>query len=168
VTQNLELKVIGGNARGRVLVIPPAGVTIGRQRPAELILQEPSVSRQHCSIYRRRDHWVVEDLSSQNGTLVNGIPVSKEVLQPGDEIQIGETRLRVPRSMRKLAIAGAAAAAGVVIIILIYHWAAAQPARVAAEEKSASAGTAGIHEDSPDSDLADLDLAHRALRLSPR
>jgi predicted component of type VI protein secretion system len=168
MTKSLELKVVSGKAAGRVLVIPPAGATIGRHPPAELLLDEPSVSRQHCSIYPRRDHWVIEDLSSQNGTLLNGLPVSKEVLHPGDEIQVGETLLRVPRSLRKLAIAGAAAAAGLLIVIFLCHWMAAQSSQSAPEQKSASAVTGGAGGNSPDSELTDSDLMHPRMRRSPR
>jgi predicted component of type VI protein secretion system len=168
MTKSLELKVVSGKAAGRVLVIPPAGAIIGRHPPAELLLDEPSVSRQHCSIYPRRDYWVIEDLSSQNGTLLNGLPVSKEVLHPGDEIQVGETLLRVPRSLRKLAIAGAAAAAGLLIVIFLCHWMAAQSSQSAPEQKSASAVTGGVGGNSPDSELTDSDLMHPRMRRSPR
>ena len=168
MAKSLELKVITGKAAGRVLVIPPSGATIGRHPPAELVLDEPSISRQHCSIYPRRDHWVVEDLSSQNGTLVNGVPVTKEVLRSGDEIQVGDTLLRVPRSMRTPVIIAAAAAAGLPIVILLCHWAAAQPIQPAPDQKSASAVTGGVGENSPDSDLTDLELLHPRIKRSQR
>jgi predicted component of type VI protein secretion system len=174
VEKNLKLKVIGGKAAGRVILIPSTGLTIGRQPPAELLLDEPSVSRQHCCIYRRRDYWLVEDLSSHNGTLVNGVPVSKEVLHPGDKIQVGDTLLRVPRSLGKLLIGGVAAAAGFLIVILLCHWAAVQMSRSAAkpesapEQKSALAITAGAREPSSDSEPTDAESIHPAMKRPPR
>jgi hypothetical protein len=170
MTTGLTLKVIAGKTAGREIVIPLTGAIIGRNPPAEILLNEPAVSRQHCSIHLRRNDWLVEDLASQNGTLVNGAPVSKEVLRPGDRIQVGDTVLLVPRSKLKLAIGGAAAAAGLLIVILVWHWAATRPARPAdsaIEEESAPAAT-GAAGRSPDSDLTDMDLMHPGLKRPSR
>ena len=98
------------------------------------------------------------------------MPISKEVLHPGDRIQVGDTVLRVPPNRLKQAIVGATTAAGLLIVILVWHWVAAQSRRSATnpesatEQKSASATTGAVGGPSPDSDLTDLDLAHPGLR----
>jgi hypothetical protein len=163
MAKTLELKIIAGTAAGRVITIPPTGVTIGRHPPAEVILKDPSISRQHCSIYPRRDHWVIEDLSSQNGTLVNGVAVTKYTLQPGDKIQVGEAVLRVPRDLRKALILGGAAAAGLLLVILLVRWAGAAPGQPAPAQDSASAAT-GTAENTADSELTDAELVHPRLK----
>jgi pSer/pThr/pTyr-binding forkhead associated (FHA) protein len=174
MTKDLELKVIAGKGAGRVIVIPLTGAIIGRQPPAEVLVDEPAVSRRHCSIYPRRNDWLVEDLASQNGTLLNGVPISKEVLHPGDRIQVGETVLRVPRSLLKPVIVVAATAAGLLIVTLVWHWAAARPSRSATEpesaspEKSASATPGAAGSSSPDSDLTDSDIAHPHMKQPSR
>jgi len=167
--KNLELKVVAGKTAGQVIVIPPAGATIGRQPPAEVVLDEPAVSRQHCSIYPRRNGWCVKDLDSQNGTLLNGVPISKEVLQPGDRIQVGDTVLRMPPNRRKQVLVGAATAAGVLIAVLVWHWAAASgrsaPASAAETVQESASATANSAGAKPlDSDLTDSDLLHPGLK----
>jgi len=174
MTKSLKLKVVSGKNAGRMIVIPPAGVILGRHPPSDLILAEPAVSRQHCSIYLRRNGWHVQDLESQNGTLVNGSPVTKQVLHPGDTIQVGDTLLRVPPRNLKPAIVGAATTAGVLVLILMWHWAAAQPGRSAAkplsvtEQKSTPAATSAAGDNSPDSDLTDEDLQHPVVKRRHR
>ncbi len=167
--KNLELKVVAGKTVGQVIVIPPTGATIGRQPPAEVVLDEPAVSRQHCSIYPRRNGWCVKDLDSQNGTLVNGIPISKELLYPGDRIQVGDTVLRMPPNRRKQVMVAAATAAGVLIAVLVWRWVAASArsapnSESATAQASASATTDSGAAKSLDSDLTDADLLHPGLK----
>jgi hypothetical protein len=76
-------------ADGRRMVIGPGGVTIGRSRQCEIVLDDPNVSRQHAEIRPRGGSWVFTDLGSTNGSSLNGRPVvSPEVLKPGDEIEL--------------------------------------------------------------------------------
>jgi pSer/pThr/pTyr-binding forkhead associated (FHA) protein len=42
---------------------------------------------------RQGDGWAIEDLDSTNGTLLNGVPVTRAVLADGDVIEIGVSRL---------------------------------------------------------------------------
>jgi pSer/pThr/pTyr-binding forkhead associated (FHA) protein len=44
---------------------------------------------------RDDDGWTVLDLRSTNGTYVNGWRVERAHLRPGDELRVGDTRLRV-------------------------------------------------------------------------
>ncbi|MGA7802142.1 MAG: HD domain-containing phosphohydrolase [Gammaproteobacteria bacterium] len=60
-------------------------------------LPEQAVSRQHARIVRRDAQFVLQDLNSTNGTVVNGtfLPAGgSHVLHDGDTIEIGSTRLR--------------------------------------------------------------------------
>jgi two-component system, cell cycle response regulator len=67
-------------------------VTIGRDPKIELPLQDEGISRRHCKIYFDRDkvQFLVEDLKSTNGTLLNGKKiVGAARLEPGDRIYLG-------------------------------------------------------------------------------
>jgi diguanylate cyclase (GGDEF)-like protein len=67
-------------------------VTIGRDPKIELPLQDEGISRRHCRVFNDKDkeQFVVEDLNSTNGTLLNGKRVSgKARLEPGDRIFLG-------------------------------------------------------------------------------
>jgi len=75
---------------GRRVVIGPDGATIGRGRQADIVLNDPNVSRQHAEIRPRGGSWVIADLESTNGSQLNGRRIdAPEVLRPGDEIELG-------------------------------------------------------------------------------
>jgi hypothetical protein len=79
---------------GRRLVVGPAGVTLGRSRECDIVLQDPNVSRKHAEIRPHGGSWVVSDLGSTNGSRINGRAVQgSEVVKSGDEIELGSTRL---------------------------------------------------------------------------
>ena len=79
---------------GRRLVVGPGGVTIGRSRQSDVVVNDPNISRQHGEIRPRGGSWVFTDLGSTNGSRVNGRPVERsEVIRPGDKIELGSTVL---------------------------------------------------------------------------
>lgn len=87
------LKVIAGARQGvNVPLSSQVPVVIGRKR-GDLVIDDPMVSSTHAQILPRDDGWVLQDLGSTNGTLVDGRLVREEVLRPGAEIAIGSTRL---------------------------------------------------------------------------
>ena len=98
---------------GRLVVLaapsgePPAGssfaldaiTSLGRDVNNSIVLEDDFVSATHAALTYRGRAWYVEDLGSTNGTYVNGAPV--DGLSPiafGDEIQIGQVRLRLERA----------------------------------------------------------------------
>ena len=70
------------------------GVTIGQSSTNDVPLPfDPTVSRVHCILERVASRWCVRDLSSRNGTFVNGERIWGELpLRTGDEIRIGSVR----------------------------------------------------------------------------
>jgi Protein of unknown function (DUF3662)/FHA domain len=79
---------------GRRLVVGPAGVTLGRSRECDIVLQDPNVSRKHAEVRPRGGSWVVADLGSTNGSRINGRWIQgSEVIKPGDQIEVGSTQL---------------------------------------------------------------------------
>jgi hypothetical protein len=80
---------------GRRLVVGPGGMTLGRSRQCDVVLNDPNVSREHAEIRPRGGSWVLTDLGSTNGSRLNGRAVNgSEVVKPGDEIELGATVLR--------------------------------------------------------------------------
>jgi hypothetical protein len=63
-------------------------INVGRRLDNQLILDDPHVSRTHAQIRARDGRFVVFDLGSTGGTLVNGHKVHQHVLRPGDVITI--------------------------------------------------------------------------------
>ena len=64
-------------------------VTIGRGAANNATLVHPQVSRTHARIVRRDGELIIEDLSSEAGTFVNGQRVDQQPLREGDIIRIG-------------------------------------------------------------------------------
>ncbi len=80
---------------GKRLVVGPAGVTMGRSRQSDVLVEDPNVSRTHAEIRPRGGSWVLTDLDSTNGSRLNGRRLEgPEVLKPGDEIELGTTLLK--------------------------------------------------------------------------
>ena len=79
---------------GKRLVVGPVGVTLGRSRQSDIMVDDPNVSRAHAEIRPRGGSWVLTDLNSTNGTRLNGRRLQgSEVLKPGDEIELGTSLL---------------------------------------------------------------------------
>ncbi len=79
----------------RRLVVGPAGVVLGRSRQCDIVLDDANVSRQHAEVRPRGGSWVLNDLGSTNGSCLNGRRIDgPEVLKPGDEIELGTSKLR--------------------------------------------------------------------------
>lgn len=78
---------------GRAFVIVKQSLTVGRLAECDLVVDDPGASRQHARIHREGDAFVVTDLGSTNGTLVNGRSIHDHELRDGDTITIGETDL---------------------------------------------------------------------------
>ena len=66
---------------------------IGRSPRCDLVLGDPTVSRKHAELVREEDRWIVRDLSSTNGTRVNGWRVHRAVVARGDVLTLGGQRL---------------------------------------------------------------------------
>jgi hypothetical protein len=67
---------------------------IGRMPGCDVQLDDPSVSRRHARISRGPQGWLIEDLGSTNGIMVNGATVDREYLTGGEDLELGNVRLR--------------------------------------------------------------------------
>ncbi len=79
---------------------------IGRRHDATVRIPSAEVSRHHCRIVMHPDGYLtVEDLNSANGTLVNGAAIAgREVLRPGDQLQVGPVTFVVEYQLTQQAI----------------------------------------------------------------
>jgi len=84
------LKVSGGGARE----VGAGGAVIGRSRDADVVLEDPNVSRHHAEVRPSGGSWIVNDLGSTNGIKVNGRRVNgPQSLKRGDVIELGTSRV---------------------------------------------------------------------------
>ena len=63
---------------------------IGRTSDCDIFLADTQVSRKHAYIFQEQDTYVIEDLNSRNGLVVNGRTCTRSELQPKDKIIIGQ------------------------------------------------------------------------------
>jgi hypothetical protein len=87
--------VEGGN--GKEYPLDGDRMVIGRLTGSEIEIEDPGASRRHAEVRREGGEYVLADLGSTNGTLVNGSPVTEQPLSDGDRITIGRTVLEFRR-----------------------------------------------------------------------
>jgi len=86
-----ELRVIRGTYQGTTVGLSAGTVVIGRSSDCELSLKgAQGVSRRHCKVQYLGNRFVIIDLESRNGTIVNGQSVERKVLEKGDRIEVGD------------------------------------------------------------------------------
>ncbi|HEY8211712.1 MAG TPA: sigma 54-interacting transcriptional regulator [Myxococcaceae bacterium] len=66
-----------------------AALVVGRASPSDVVVPDPSLSRQHARFSWTADGLVVEDLGSTNGTKVRGEKVQQAKISPGDLVELG-------------------------------------------------------------------------------
>ena len=99
VTPPLRLVVIEAGASnlesGTTLEVEDAA-TLGRAERADLVIADPAISSEHARIWRSGSRWMVADLRSTNGTLLNDAQLNRErPLTAGDVLGLGTVRLQV-------------------------------------------------------------------------
>lgn len=88
------LAVTAGPKAGTDFVLEADENVIGRATDATLSIPDTSVSRRHAVVKREGGGWVVADMGSGNGTIVNGEPISGDrPLASGDVITLGDTEV---------------------------------------------------------------------------
>ena len=88
-----KLTISLGGSVLREFEIDQDRITIGRRPSNDIVLDDSTVSGNHAAVLNLQNVYI-EDLRSTNGTLLNGKPVQKRMLNHGDVITIGQHELR--------------------------------------------------------------------------
>jgi two-component system, NtrC family, response regulator AtoC len=72
-----------------------ASLVVGRKFPADFLIEDSGVSRQHARFKHDDQGLLVEDLGSRNGTRVKGEQVQQARLIRGDEVELGGARILI-------------------------------------------------------------------------
>jgi transcriptional regulator with GAF, ATPase, and Fis domain len=86
-----RLLVLSGPLKDSTIALTEDEITIGREASNGVAVSDPSVSRKHCALVGREGKFLVRDLGSRNGTLVNGDTAQEHWLKHGDEIATGDS-----------------------------------------------------------------------------
>jgi hypothetical protein len=92
-----ELVLIENGKPSRAFPLSKDRVIIGRLAESDIVLSDPGASRRHAEVRREQGGYVISDLGSTNGTMVNEATIGERPLEEGDRITIGRTVLEFRR-----------------------------------------------------------------------
>ncbi len=102
----MKLIVLQGSEAVREIHLDRGRYIIGRGADCDVVLPEPEASRRHAELRRFGDRWLIVDLGSTNGTLVDGLrlqPDQGQPLLPGVSVSIGHTRFMLQEELESAA-----------------------------------------------------------------
>lgn len=86
-----RLVCLTGKAKGSAYFLVGKRVVLGRSDKADIKVLDIKSSREHCEIIKVGKDYVLTDLGSQNGVVVNDLKIKQHVLNEGDKVIIGQT-----------------------------------------------------------------------------
>ena len=84
-----------GEFKGKSFLLTATLTLFGRSHKCNVHFEDRTVSSEHALIEKQDDTYEIKDLSSRNGTFVNGKKISWVRLEDGDIVQIGKSRFRL-------------------------------------------------------------------------
>lgn len=89
------LEIEEGDLPEQLIIIGSSSVKIGRTAPADVVISQRSISREHCIIGLANDELLVTDLNSTNGTYVDDARITRATVLPvGSVLRLGEIAMR--------------------------------------------------------------------------
>jgi pSer/pThr/pTyr-binding forkhead associated (FHA) protein len=90
-----SIEVLNGVAAGKKMVIPEdkTEVVIGRDKEANLTIDEHVISRHHAKLEKKWGGIVLINLESKNGCFVNNEKIEEKLLRDGDKVMLGTVKL---------------------------------------------------------------------------
>ena len=90
-----QLVVVGGSGRGDSVGLR-GEVVVGRSPDSTLDIDDDYASGKHARFYRDDQSWIVADMGSTNGTIVNGLRITRPTrVGDGDIVRVGRTSIKV-------------------------------------------------------------------------
>ena len=97
-SQGLAREIVELTIDGKSHSLEGAGPwTVGRSEENDITISDPNISRKHARLLRAQNGFIVEDLGSTNGTLLDGAPIDRERIENGDELTFGQSVARFIR-----------------------------------------------------------------------
>ncbi len=98
------IAVTAGPKKGKQVTISSDKLVLGREPPADLIVDDKAASRRHAQVYKKGSKWWLRDLDSTNGTYLDGpLKGAERILWDGDVFKIGDWEFTFsdPKSKKK-------------------------------------------------------------------
>jgi hypothetical protein len=90
---------------GKSFPITDSSLKIGKATDNDVVIDSPTVSRNHIVIQRQGDRFLVQDLQSTNGTFIDGAQIREAYLKPGQLLELGDVQLRFQSTLTPVRIA---------------------------------------------------------------
>ncbi len=92
--QQFHLVLVNTDGAGNTYPISKDELKIGKAPENDVVVDHPTVSRNHLVIKRQGDRFLVQDQGSTNGTFIDGAQVREAYLRPGALLEMGDVQLR--------------------------------------------------------------------------
>jgi len=89
------LQWINSEGQEETMVLKCDEILVGRKSDADLVLNNPYVSRHHAKLVKGPQGYMIVDLDSTHGTFVNGQRVMQHDLQSSDRVSLGKDRVEM-------------------------------------------------------------------------
>ncbi len=100
-SQEFHLVLINTDARGQSFPMGKS-LKIGKAPENDIVLDHPTVSRNHAVLSRQGEQFLVQDQGSTNGTFIEGAQIREGYLKPGAMLEVGDVQLRFQPSIKAL------------------------------------------------------------------
>ena len=99
-----RLMIMTGPKKGESYFLKEQRVVIGRGNKADIQIPDTNLSRDHLEIVHTKDGYVLTDLNSQNGVIVNKDKVTQHNLREGDkglniQVDLSDVRGEIPKGI---------------------------------------------------------------------
>ncbi|MBF0298784.1 MAG: FHA domain-containing protein [Oligoflexia bacterium] len=86
-----RLLCLSGTKKGESFFLQADRIVIGRGNDTDIQVIDGKSSREHADLVKNDNSYIISDLGSQNGVVVNDLKVTQQKLRDGDKIVIGQT-----------------------------------------------------------------------------
>lgn len=93
LVRKCKLLIVNGPRQGEEVIMDKELFTIGASSHNDLILEDSTVSGNHCEIELLEHGFLIRDLQSTNGTTIHGVRVNEAFLEEGSEFRIGKIKI---------------------------------------------------------------------------
>src|SRR5690349_17346676 len=89
-----QLTVMSGPQSGRSVEVAKQHFVVGKGEDCDLVITDPTVSRQHFVIEQQAGAYVIRDNQSTNGTWIDQFRIREAYLRPGVVVRAGQVQLK--------------------------------------------------------------------------